>query len=136
MPNRSQSQSQSYFTNQLCVPPLFREGPNIVATPNSSSIILCLYVAVKTCVNFLATVWFSHKPIRCCGNVPGEPLSSNELLWLSGVMPQYVGVHRWSWVETSISVWLNDHKPQTNSQGRYLSLLYLVCCATYTTAAH
>jgi hypothetical protein len=42
------------------------------------------------CVNFVASVWFSHKPIRYCGNVLSEPLSSNELFWLSGIMSQYM----------------------------------------------
>jgi hypothetical protein len=59
-------------------------------TYNSSSIHPCLFIAVETYVNFIATVWLSHKPIHFHGNMPNEPFSSSELFRLSGVTSQYI----------------------------------------------
>jgi hypothetical protein len=68
----------------------FGEDRILVTASDSSSITLCLSVAAGTCDNFLATVWFPHKPIRCWGNVSSEWISNSELFRLSGVMSQYM----------------------------------------------
>jgi hypothetical protein len=66
----------------------FRANWIEITTSNCSSS-FCVYPLQRKRVNFVAAVWFSHKPIRCCGYVPSEPLPSNGLFRLSSVMSQY-----------------------------------------------